>query len=266
MKDDKDVNGKSKEFIEEDIYDETADEELEDIVSASEPEFSRDSDEELYDVEEDIPPEQDDEPYPEEKTGGKSNTLKVGILGLVVGVFVIAAIAFFFTSGPNEKEQLPLQATSAPVVKSVRVPITITPGDHASTEPGTVKAPEAGSINDAAKDSTAVTENMPSGDTEQTKITEKEEIRPLPAGIKEKYYTVQVAAYKTSDKARALAATFVLKGLDAHWSKAVLDNGEVWYRAFIGHFSNSDDANAFKEKLCADGIVKTCFVRELSTD
>ena len=100
----------------------------------------------------------------------------------------------------------------------------------------------------------------------QTWITEPEKIQPLPDISEEKPYTIQIRAFKTRRAAEALTKKFIGEGFDAHWKKVVLGSGNVWYRTFIGHFSSREDAQAFKESLSADGSLKECFIRKLSSD
>ncbi|MEA3486524.1 MAG: SPOR domain-containing protein [Thermodesulfobacteriota bacterium] len=218
-----------------------------------------------YDAEDESNNESDNAPDRKQKEGKKSGSLRIGIVGLM-GILIIMACVFFFTLGLREKS--PSQNKSPVlIVETFRAPITAIPEDHTSTEATEpIKTPNVASKASTSEEETEPPKEVTSDSitpSENVKITEAEEIQPLPDISEEKPYTIQIRAFKTRRAAEALAKKFIEKGFDAHWEKVILNGGDVWYRAFIGHFSSRETAQAFMKNLYADGSVKEGFIRNL---
>jgi len=268
MKDDITIRRESTEPLE-DIY-KTAAEELKDMLSDSDPEFSINYDETPHKGEEALSPEFDNEP--ERQPAGMFGLSRMLIIGLAgVGILAIASAAFIFRPEPHLEDSISIQRTEPPV--TVKIPAAVEKGTEIAEHPPTdridssagekITQPiEKQSLPDTADKTSTSTKPADNTGDEVERSTKGAQI--LPGSTQTKQYAVQVAAFKTSDKAEQLVETFTLKGFDAHWSRVVLGNGEIWYRTFIGHFSDMDKARAFKERLCADGLGEACFVRELS--
>ena len=209
----------------------------------------------------------DDKSGREQRGKKMSGPLWVG-LGFS-GILIIAACVFFLTPLLHDKN-LSQDESHVLIVKTFRAPITAIPEGHTSPEATeAIKKPAADSKAAASGKKIETSEEVTSDNItplENVKITEPEKIQPLPDLSEEKPYTIQIRAFKTGRAAEALAKKFIGEGFDAHWEKVVLSGGDVWYRAFIGHFSSREDAQAFKESLSADGSLKECFIRKLSSD
>lgn len=251
----------------EDIYRDVAAENSDNLSTIDE-DLSGYPDDETYDAEDKSNNESDNEPGRRQKERKKSGSLRMGIVGLM-GILIIAACIFFFTQGLREKG--PSQNKSPIlIVEAFRAPITAIPEGHTSPEATeAIKKPDADLNATPSENEIKAPEKVPSENLtplENVKITEPEKIQPLPDISEEKPYTIQIRAFKTRRAAEALTKKFIGEGFDAHWEKVVLGDGDVWYRTFIGHFSSREDAQAFKESLSADGSLKECFIRKLSSD
>ena len=62
-------------------------------------------------------------------------------------------------------------------------------------------------------------------------------------------FTVQVSSWRTRGKAEAQAGILRQTGYDAYVQKAVLDNGETWYRVRVGAFATIEEAQRFAATL-----------------
>jgi cell division protein FtsN len=62
-------------------------------------------------------------------------------------------------------------------------------------------------------------------------------------------YTVQVSSWRTRRKAEAQAELLRREGYDAYVQRAVLDNGETWYRVRVGAFATVEEARQFAATL-----------------
>jgi len=251
----------------EDIYRDVAADNSDNLSTIDE-DLSGYPDDETYDAEDKSNNESDNEPSRRQKERKKSGSLRMGIVGLM-GILIIAACIFFFTQGLREKSpsqnKLPVL-----IVETFRAPITAIPEGHTSPKTTeTIKRPDAALNATPSENEIKILEKVPPENLtflENVKITKPEEIQPLPDISEEKPYTIQIRAFKTRKASETLAKKFIGEGFDAHWGKVVLGSGNVWYRTFIGHFSNREDAQAFKESLSADGSLKECFIHKISSD
>jgi cell division protein FtsN len=62
-------------------------------------------------------------------------------------------------------------------------------------------------------------------------------------------FTVQVSSWHTRRKAEAQAQRLRERGEDAYVQKAVLENGETWYRVRVGSFETIQAAQNFAQTL-----------------
>ncbi|OPX41384.1 MAG: hypothetical protein B1H13_02390 [Desulfobacteraceae bacterium 4484_190.3] len=72
--------------------------------------------------------------------------------------------------------------------------------------------------------------------------TEPENLKDAEQATKAKTYTIQVIARRDLESVKRVVKDLKEKGMDAHWARADIEGRGVWYRVFIGHFADREDA------------------------
>ncbi len=72
---------------------------------------------------------------------------------------------------------------------------------------------------------------------------------PAVVEVAEGNFTVQVSSWRTRRKAESQMRLWRQKGYDAYVQRAVLENGETWYRVRIGSFATLQEARQFAAPL-----------------
>ncbi len=79
-----------------------------------------------------------------------------------------------------------------------------------------------------------------------------------------KYYAIQVGAFRNWKNVRDLIEVSKKKGLDAYWMSMESKNMGILYKVFVGHFMDTDEAAEFvKEKKILNNY-RDSFIREIS--
>lgn len=79
--------------------------------------------------------------------------------------------------------------------------------------------------------------------------TEPEDQKAAEQATNDKPYTIQISARRDLKETKRFVAGLKEKGMDAHWARADIEGKGVWYRVFIGHFTDREEAIRYmKEK------------------
>jgi cell division protein FtsN len=61
-------------------------------------------------------------------------------------------------------------------------------------------------------------------------------------------YSLRLGAFRTLDRAKKAVAAYRRNGLSPYWVKVDLGEEGVWFRVYIGHFENREQAQRFREE------------------
>ena len=61
-------------------------------------------------------------------------------------------------------------------------------------------------------------------------------------------YSLQIGSYRTLKRADSAISIYRKKALSPYWVKVDLGKNGTWYRVFVGHFSNKENAKNYKEE------------------
>jgi cell division septation protein DedD len=75
-------------------------------------------------------------------------------------------------------------------------------------------------------------------------------------------FTVQVAAYREQEQAKARTAELKGVGYNAFFFRVVIDHKD-WYRVAIGLYSTQAEAETYRQHLLANSPLKEAILREL---
>lgn len=98
----------------------------------------------------------------------------------------------------------------------------------------------------------------------------KKEVENTPAPINKTLnmaiYTIQVKAFKDLKKVSDLSDILKKRGFDVGWEKVDIKNKGIWYRVFIGRFSDSSKAAKYMKENEIGSSYPGSFIRKLSLE
>jgi len=101
-------------------------------------------------------------------------------------------------------------------------------------------------------------------EVEKAKTTSQGIMKPDNPLSQNKYYAIQVGAFRNWKNVRDLIEVSKENGLDAYWISMQSKNMGIVYKVFVGHFMDTDEAAKFvKEKKVLNNYPGS-FVREIS--
>ncbi|MBF0530046.1 MAG: SPOR domain-containing protein, partial [Deltaproteobacteria bacterium] len=71
----------------------------------------------------------------------------------------------------------------------------------------------------------------------------------------DRYYSIQVGAYKTAERANKEVNTFKNKGLESFSRREPAGDKGMWYRVYIGKFTSKNSAATKAAQLKSDGLI-----------
>jgi cell division septation protein DedD len=101
-------------------------------------------------------------------------------------------------------------------------------------------------------------------EVEKAETTSQGTMKPDSPSSHNKYYAIQVGAFRNWKNVRDLIEVSKEKGLDAYWISMESKNTGTVYKVFLGHFIDTDEAAKFvKEKEIFNNYPGS-FIREIS--
>lgn len=203
-------------------------------------------------------------PRDRESSGG--GAFKGILYGLVLGLVIAAAVAWWFNRMPSPfidktatsgsaapaKPVAPPAAGGAPASETAPAPVANAQGENGQPialpgKPGDPVPEKRFQFPDLLSGKTDGT-TPPAKTTDAAKPTEAAKAAEAPTG----FYLMAGSFQKPSD-AEAQKANLALIGFDASVQKAVIGE-KVWYRVKIGPFKRQDDVNRARNELKDNGI------------
>lgn len=143
-----------------------------------------------------------------------------------------------------EDEDMPDAQVESPVVEAVRKP-------EAPKTPAPVKLVQqdsAKSLEEKIKELEALVEEEPETQTGPSESVPSPHVNPPQAGTLKSdesggpRYRVQVSSFREVERARALESTLQEKGYPAFYQAVTLPGDSLWYRVFLGEYSDRSAA------------------------
>lgn len=102
------------------------------------------------------------------------------------------------------------------------------------------------------------------GEVEKAKTISQGIMKPDNPLSQNRYYAIQVGAFRNWKNVLDLIEVFKKKGLDAYWMSMESKDMGILYKVFVGHFMDTDEAAEFvKEKKILNNYPHS-FIREIS--
>jgi cell division septation protein DedD len=102
-------------------------------------------------------------------------------------------------------------------------------------------------------------------EVEKAKSISQEIMKPDNPLPKNRYYAIQVGAFRNWKNVRDLIEVFKKKGLDAYWISMESKNMGTLYKVFVGHFMDTNEAAEFvKDKKILNNYPDS-FIRDISS-
>lgn len=203
------------------------------------------------------------------ESAGGGGAFKGILYGLVLGLVIAAAVAWWFNRMPSPfvdktgNAGTPLQTPAKPTAPVVATPAADAPASPAPPanaqgengqpialpgKPGDPQPEKRFQFPDILSGKTDGTTTPAAKPADAAKSGEAAKSADAPAG----FYLMAGSFQKPAD-AEAQKANLALIGFDANVQKAVIGE-KVWYRVKIGPFKRQDDANRARNELKENGI------------
>ncbi len=85
-------------------------------------------------------------------------------------------------------------------------------------------------------------------------VPQVEEYHSTPKDEVNYQYRLQVGSFRSADDAGRMRASLLLEGMDAYQQKSDV-NGSIWYRVYVGPFTDRSKMNKAQDILAARSIV-----------
>ncbi|MDP4028630.1 MAG: SPOR domain-containing protein [Gallionella sp.] len=206
------------------------------------------------------------------------NPLLTGILiGMVIGVSMAAALAWYITKSPSpfvQKEQViaktPVDIPKPPTGNAKPAP----PSGTAISEPPTTSAssgqalPASGVVGGKPRFEfyKVLTDKQDATVTVPPKPTEKSSDKPQPAKPKtvesktvaaNESYFLQAGSFSNADDADKLKARLAMLGFESSTQTATIPDKGVWHRVRTGPYKNTEEMNRARNLLKQNGVDAT---------
>lgn len=208
----------------------------------------------------DLPPEQADKQLKDDQkkklTLPRIFLIVLAMAFLGAGVyFENAGIDFYKLIGMTDKNVE--EAVAKPIVKSrIQSPRIEAEADMSEAPVKSEPDPKTASLDsgEAIKEPEKTIERIDPSDTEDPPVESAIETKAYP-------YSLYLGSFRTRERVQKVVSNYTQKGLSPYWTKVVFKDKGEWYRVFVGHFQNEEQAAAFAEehKVESPEVLKTRF-------